>query len=122
MAVALNRFISKSFDKYRLFFQLFHKNTTFVWNEECELALQQFKLYLTKSPLLSTLDEGELLYVYLAISKHAVSLMLLKEVDGDQRPIYFISKIFTNYQMRYLLLEKLVLTLVITTRKLMHYF
>ena len=52
-------------------------------NEKCELALQQFKKYLTKPTLLSTPNEGELLYVYLVIFEHAVSLVLLREVDGE---------------------------------------
>ena len=49
-------------------------------------------------------------------------MVLLKEVDGEQRPTYFISKTFTDYQIRYLSLEKLVLALAITSRNFMHYF
>ena len=120
--MALNRFISKFSDKCRPFFKLLHKNVKFSWNEECELTLQQFKKYLTEPPLLSTLDEGELFYVYLVISEHVISSMLLREVDGEQHPIYFVSKTFIDCQIRYLPLEKLVLALVLTLRKLMHYF
>ncbi|GFS40182.1 hypothetical protein Acr_00g0066980 [Actinidia rufa] len=87
-----------------------------------EVALQQFKKYLTKPPLLSTLDEGELLHVYLAVSEHAVSSVLLREEVNEQRPIYFVSKTLTDCQTRYLPLEKLVLALVVTSCKLMHYF
>ena len=90
--------------------------------EECELAPQQFKEYLIKPPLLSTLNEREPLYVYLVVFKHDVSLVLLKEVDGEQRPIYFVRKTFTDCQMRYLPLEKLVMALGITAKKFMHYF
>ena len=72
--------------------------------------------------LLSTPDEEELLYVYLAILEHAVSSVTLREVDEERHPIYFISKTFTDCQMRYLPLEKLVLDLVLTSQKLMHYF
>ncbi|XP_057506540.1 uncharacterized protein LOC130789741 [Actinidia eriantha] len=94
----------------------------FVWDEESELALQQFKKYLTEPPLLSTPDEGELLHVYLAVSEHAVSSVLLREVAKEQRPIYFVSKTLTDCQTCYLPLEKLVLALIVTLRKLMHYF
>ena len=55
----------------------------FLWNEECELALKKFKKYLTESPLFSTPDKGELIYVYLVVSKHAASMVLLNEVDGE---------------------------------------
>ena len=104
------------------FFKLLRKNTMFLWNQEYEIALQQFKKYLIEQPLLSTPDEGELLYVYLTISEHAACSVLLREVDGEQRPIYFVSKIFTDYQIKYLSLEKLVLALVLTSWKCMHYF
>ena len=56
-------------------------------NEKCELALQQFKKYLTTPTLLSTPDEEELLYVYLVVSEHAISLVLPREVDGEQHSI-----------------------------------
>ena len=39
MAVALNRFISKSYNKRLTFFTLLRKNTKFSWNKECEFAL-----------------------------------------------------------------------------------
>ncbi|XP_057464946.1 uncharacterized protein LOC130754714 [Actinidia eriantha] len=89
MAAALNQFISKSSDKCRPFFKLLRKNTKFVWDKESELELQQFKKYLTEPPLLSTPNEGELLHVYLAVSEHAVSSVLLREVAKEQRLIYF---------------------------------
>ncbi|GFS36376.1 hypothetical protein Acr_00g0045620 [Actinidia rufa] len=122
MAAALNRFISKSSDKCCPFFKLLRKNTKFMWDEECELELQQFKKYLTEPPLLSTLDEGELLYVYLVVSKHAVSSVLLREIAKEQRPIYFVSKTLMDCQTWYLPFEKLILALIVTSRRLGHYF
>ncbi|XP_057463838.1 uncharacterized protein LOC130753679 [Actinidia eriantha] len=122
MAATLNRFIIKSSKKCLPFFRLLRKNAKFSWDEESEVALQRFKKYLTKPPLLSTPDEGELLHVYLAVSEHAVSSVLLREMVNEQRPIYFVSKTLTDCQTRYLPLEKLVLALVVTSRKLMHYF
>ena len=61
MATTLNQFINKSSDKCHPFFQLLSNNVKFLCNEECELALQNFKKYLTEPPLLSTPDEGEVL-------------------------------------------------------------
>ncbi|XP_057482051.1 uncharacterized protein LOC130768985 [Actinidia eriantha] len=49
-------------------------------------------------------------------------LGLVKEVAKEQHPIYFVSKTLTDRQTCYLPLEKLVLTLIVTSRKLMHYF
>ena len=74
-----------------------------------------------RAPMLTTLESGEDLYVYLSVSKHAVSAMLLKD-QGVQQPIYYISKTLVDAETRYLPLKKLVLALVHITRKLPHYF
>ena len=59
--------------------------------------------------------------MYLSVSKHAVSAVLLRD-QGVQQPVYYISKTLVDVEMRYLLLEKIVLALVHTTRKLPQYF
>ena len=71
--------------------------------------------------MLTTPEPGEDLYMYLSVSEHAVSVMLMRD-QGVQQPIYCISKTLVDAEMRYLPLEKLVLALVHATRKLPHYF
>ena len=71
--------------------------------------------------MLTALEPGEDLFMYLSVSEHAVSAMLLRD-QGVQQPVYYISKTLVDVEMRYLPLEKLVLALVHTTRKLPHYF
>ena len=53
MTVALNRFISQSVDKCRPFFWLLHKWKDFQWTEECVMAFEDLKQYLSNPPLLS---------------------------------------------------------------------
>lgn len=60
--------------------------------------------------------------MYLAVFEHAVSAILLKNQEGMQRLIYYISKALVDAETRYLPLEKLALALVHTTKKLHHYF
>ncbi|XXG90553.1 hypothetical protein AAC387_Pa12g2289 [Persea americana] len=122
MAAALNRFISRASDKCRPFFQLLHKGSKFHWTPDCDQALQQLKHYLSSPPLLSTPTHGEALYLYLALSDHAVSSVLIREEDSQQRPIYYTSKILLDAETRYLQLNKLSLALVSASRKLSHYF
>ena len=62
------------------------------------------------------------LFLYLVVSKHAVSVVLLREVEREQKPVYYVSRTFTDTETRYLPLEKLVLTLVMASKKLVHYF
>ena len=52
--VALNRFISQLVDKCRTFFLLMNKWKRFEWTEECALAFQQLKEYLSHPPIMSS--------------------------------------------------------------------
>ncbi|KAJ8633335.1 hypothetical protein MRB53_026671 [Persea americana] len=122
MAAALNRFISRASDKCRPFFQLLRKGSKFQWTSDCSQALQQLKHYLSSPPLLSTPTDGEALYLYLSVSDHAVSSVLIRKDNGQQRPIYYMSKTLLDAETRYLQLEKLALALVSASRKLSHYF
>jgi hypothetical protein len=88
--VALNRFISRSTDKCLPFFKILRK--TFVWSNECEEAFCQLKEYLANPPLLSSPEEGEILYLYLAVSPSAVSSVLVREESRVQKPVYFTSR------------------------------
>ncbi|XP_028123518.1 uncharacterized protein LOC114320656 [Camellia sinensis] len=122
MTAALNRFISKSSDLMKPFFQLLRKMAAFEWSYECTEALQSLKKYLNTPPLLSTPELGEELYLYLAVLDHAVSAVLIQEVNKEQRPVYYVSKALLDAKTRYLPLKKLAYALLIASRKLQHYF
>lgn len=89
---ALNRFISRATDKCHPFFQTIKKGKKMEWTSECEEAFGQLKEYLAHAPLLSTLREGDQLFLYLAISKWATSSVLVREEEGKQHPVYYTSK------------------------------
>jgi len=62
-------------------------------------------------------EPGEDLFMYLSMSDHVVNVMLLRD-QGVQQPVYYISKILVDAEIRYLPLEKLVLALVHATKRL----
>ena len=84
MTAALNRFISRAADKCRPFFLLMNKCKGFEWNKECALAFQQFKEYLSHPPIMSSPEMDEILFAYIAVAPHAVSLMLIRVDSGIQ--------------------------------------
>ncbi|TVU66563.1 RNase H-like domain-containing protein, partial [Cobetia crustatorum] len=92
------------------------------WTPECEQAFQQLKQYLGSPPLLSKPEEGEPLFLYLAVSASAVSSALIREVGGRQLPVYYVSKALVSAETRYSLLEQLALSLVTSARRLRPYF
>ena len=122
MTTALNRFISRSVDRCRAFFLLLHKWKGFEWTEECAVAFRQLKEYLSRPPIMSSPEVDEVLFAYLAVAPHAVSFVLIREDNGVQRPVYYVSKSLHEAEVRYLSLEKAILAVVHATRKLPHYF
>ena len=122
MTAALNRFISRLADRCRPFFKLLNKWKGFEWTEECVLAFQQLKEYLSWPPIMSSPKEDEVLFAYITVASHAVSLVLIWVDSGVQRSVYYVNKSLHEAKVRYLPLEKAILAMVHGTRKLPHYF
>ncbi|XP_074306319.1 uncharacterized protein LOC141641561 [Silene latifolia] len=119
---ALNRFIARSSDRCRLFYDILRKSQKFEWTEEHEAALNELKRYLSTPPLLSKPEHGEPLSLYLSVTEVAVSAVLVREQEGMQHPVYYVSKSLLPAETRYTSLEKLVLALVTASYKLRPYF
>ncbi|CAL8077619.1 unnamed protein product [Prunus armeniaca] len=100
-AAALNRFLSKSTNKCRLFFKALKKGHKDKWDDECEVAFQSLKTYLTSPLLLSKPIPSEDLYIYLAMSDSAVSSALIQEELGAQHPIFYTSKALLGVETCY---------------------
>ena len=71
---------------------------------------------------MSKLEEEEVLFAYIAVALHAMSLVLVRVDDGVQRPVYYVSKSLQEAEICYLPLEKAILAVVHATQKLPHYF
>lgn len=71
---------------------------------------------------MSSPEADEVLYAYIAVAPHAVSLVLIRDDNSIQKPVYYVSKSLHEVEVRYLPLEKAILAVVHTTRKFPHYF
>ena len=71
---------------------------------------------------MSSPELDEVLFAYIAVAPYAVSLVLIRVDNGIQRLVYYVSKSLHETEVRYLLLEKAILAVVLGTRKLPHYF
>ena len=86
------------------------------------MAFQQLKEYLSRPPFMSSPEADEVLYAYIAVAHHAMSLVLIRDDNGLQKPVYYMSKSLHEAEVKYLLLEKAILAMVHATRKLPYYF
>ena len=80
------------------------------------------KTYLITAPLLSPSVMGEELFLYLAVTSHAVSFALIREEGKVQKLVYYTSRALRGVEGQYPLIEKLAFALITASRKLRHYF
>nr|XP_025685323.1 uncharacterized protein LOC112786123 [Arachis hypogaea] len=100
----------------------FSKGKKFNWTDECENAFSELKQHLTTPPILQRPETGKPLYLYLSVSNHAVSSVLVTETGRKQSPVYFISRVLQPTETRYPKIEQLAVALITTARRLRHYF
>ena len=86
------------------------------------------KRFLTKLPVLVPPCNGESLLLYISATTQVVSsaLVVEREEEGHafkvQRPVYFIREVLSDSKTRYSQIQQLLYTVLITKRKLRHYF
>jgi hypothetical protein len=89
-------------------------------------AFQKLKSYLTIELLVTIPEPKAPLLLYVAASDHAVSGVLIQEEQKGpeviQCPVYYISEALAGAKLNYSELEKIVYAVLISSRKLKHYF
>jgi hypothetical protein len=125
---ALSRFISCLGEKALPLYHLLKKSEHFSWTLEAEEALTKLKAMLSNPPILIPSAIGEPLLLYVAATTQVVSVAVVIERAEEghalpvQRPVYFISEVLSETKVRYPQIHKLLYTIVLTQRKLRHYF
>jgi hypothetical protein len=124
------------------FFKLLRKSGPFSWTKEAEQVFQELKQHLVSLPILVAPEPGEPLYLYIVVATEAVSMVLVvertaqedqvalegQEPEGSagvrtvQRPVYYVSEVLHEVKARYLETHKLLYDVLVTFRKLRHYF
>ncbi|KAL0458695.1 UNVERIFIED_CONTAM: hypothetical protein Slati_0496700 [Sesamum latifolium] len=85
-------------------------------------GIRSLKIYLAKLPLLVKPIPGITLYLHISSTSQAVSSGPVREEEGNQTPIYYVSKVLNGAKNRYPPTEKMALSVIITAKKLCPYF
>lgn len=77
---------------------------------------------LSKPHVLTRPAQGKTLYLYLALADEALSVVLVRETETWQSPIYFVSKAYKDPSSNITKVEKVALALVVIAPRLRPYF
>ena len=87
---ALSKFLSKYAKRNLPFFKALKGGKSFQWTVEYKKVFQE---YLKEIHLLTRLEIKEKLCLYLGISHHAMSIVLVRQGEQANRQIYYVSKV-----------------------------
>lgn len=106
--------MSHSRDKCLTFFRALRQVDKFAWTPECKQASENLKAHLRWLPHLASPNLGKTLGLYLATSKQAIGLVLVREDLEAQQVVYYVSLVLAGPEERYSSIEKLALALIKT--------
>ncbi|KAG8504210.1 hypothetical protein CXB51_002512 [Gossypium anomalum] len=113
------RFISQLTEKCDPVFRLLKKHNPSEWDEEYQKAFDKVKQYLFNAPVLMPPNPDKPLILYLAVFENSMGCVLGQhdESGRKEKPIYYISKKFTECETRYPPIEKLCCALILDNPK-----
>jgi hypothetical protein len=125
---ALSRFIARLGERSLPLYKLMKKSDHFTWTLEAQEALDSLKNILKSPPILTapTTEEPMLMYISATTQVVSATLVVEREEPGRsqkvQRPVHFVSEVLSDSNTCYSQMQKLVYAVLMTKRKLQHYF
>ncbi|XP_045810459.1 uncharacterized protein LOC123904898 [Trifolium pratense] len=120
----LRRFISNLSGKAQAFSPLLRlkKEDIFTWGQDQQEAFDEIKKYLSNPPTLMPPIRNKFMKLYISASNTTLGSMLAQEDEnGEEKAIYYLSRVLNDVETRYSSIEKLCLCLYFSCMKLKHY-
>nr|AAV43984.1 putative polyprotein [Oryza sativa Japonica Group]AAV44059.1 hypothetical protein [Oryza sativa Japonica Group] len=93
----------------------------FTWGAEQQKALDNIKEYLSSSPVLIPPQKGIPFRLYLSAGEKSIGSVLIQELEGKERVVFYLSRRLLDAETRYSPVEKLCLCLYFSCTRLRHY-
>ncbi|XP_028108109.1 uncharacterized protein LOC114306980 [Camellia sinensis] len=118
----IRRFIPALAEISAPFGSLLKGDAKFEWNQEHQKAFERIKAALTSPQTMIAPQPGVPLMLYLTSTPKSIGALLVQDIDGAERPVYYISRKIRGAEVQYTPIERHCLALVFTAQKLKHYF
>ena len=101
-------------------FKLLKKDQGCVWTDDCQREFESIKEYLIEPPIFLPLVEGRTLIMYLTVLDNSMGCILRQQDETGKKEyaIYYLSKIFTDCESWYSMLEKTCCALAWAAKRL----
>ncbi|XP_070002247.1 uncharacterized protein [Nicotiana sylvestris] len=98
----ISRFISQLTTTCEPIFKLLKKDAAIKWTDDCQKAFDRIKDYLSKPPVLVPPEPGRPLFLYLSVMDNSFGCVLGQHdaTSKKEQAIYYLSKKFTNYEVK----------------------
>lgn len=119
----ISRFIAQLTTACEPIFRLLKKDVAVRWTDDCQQAFEKIKEYLSKLPVLVPPKLDRPLFLYLSVIDNSFVCVLGQHdsIGRNEQVIYYLSKKFTSYEVKYTLLERTCYALTWVAQKLRHY-
>ena len=117
----LRRFIAHLAEYKAPLTKLLRKDVRWQWNEEQQQAFERLKLALTQGPVLARPDLSLPFTLQTDASDYAIAGVLTQVFDGEEHPIYFVSRTLSKAERNYTVTGKECLAVLWSVERLRGY-
>ena len=96
----------------------YQKHNKVVWNQQARATFQEVKDKIRACPALFYLDDNSPIYLCTDASIYGIGAYLYQIIDGEERPIMFLSKSFTKSQLSWGIPDKEAFAILHTLKTL----
>jgi hypothetical protein len=102
-------------------YKLLKKGEKFTWSEDCEKAFALCKKELCGKHLLAHYDSRKPIIITCDASDDGISGILSHRINGEEKPVFFVSRTLTKAEKKYPILHREALAIVFAMEKFYKY-